>query len=130
MNSVHFIFYVANQERSTTFYSQVLGIDPHLNTPGMTQFALPGGATLGLMREAGIVELLGSALPDPRKAQGVPRSELYLIVDDAQAFLDRALGANARELSPLQERDWGDRAAYVLDPDGHVVAFAESVNVV
>ena len=30
----------------------------------------------------------------------------------------------AIELSPLTRRPWGDDAAYCLDPDGHVVAFA------
>jgi len=31
----------------------------------------------------------------------------------------------AKELSELQERDWGDTAAYCLDADGHVLVFAE-----
>jgi hypothetical protein len=30
----------------------------------------------------------------------------------------------AVELSPLAERSWGDQAAYCLDPDSHVIAFA------
>jgi len=25
----------------------------------------------------------------------------------------------------VESRDWGDRAGYCLDPDGHVLAFAE-----
>jgi uncharacterized glyoxalase superfamily protein PhnB len=28
-------------------------------------------------------------------------------------------------LSPVTRRDWGHRAGYVADPDGHVVALAE-----
>lgn len=122
----HFILYVADQARSTTFYSRVLAIEPRLDVPGMTEFELPGGAVLGLMPEANIVRLLGPALPDPRSARGIPRGEIYLLLPDAALFLDRAIEAGATLLSPLAERSWGHEASYVLDPDGHVVAFART----
>jgi uncharacterized protein len=90
----------------------------------MTEFELPGGAVLGLMPVAGIRRLLGRAIPDPDAAAGIPRSELYLVVDDASVYHQRALAAGARELSPVEHRDWGHVAGYTLDPDGHVLAFA------
>ena len=126
MNPAYFILYVADQERSAAFYSRVLGLTARLHVPGMTEFELRGGAILGLMPEAGIRRLLGGAMPDPAAARGIPRSELYLLVDDADPFHRRALEAGARELSPLLLRDWGHRAAYSLDPDGHVLAFAQT----
>lgn len=122
--TVHFIFYVRDQQRSTDFYAAALGVAPRLNVPGMTEFALAGGAVLGLMPERGIVTLLGSNLPDPSGASGIPRAELYVFVDAPDEAVARAIGAGARLLSPLQPRDWGDSVAYVLDPDGHVLAFA------
>jgi predicted enzyme related to lactoylglutathione lyase len=125
MLGAHFILYVEDQKGSAAFYTRALGISPCLDVPGMTEFLLPGGSTLGLMPEAGIMRLLGVALPDPRSASGVPRAEVYLRVDDAPAYLERAVWAGARELSPVQPRDWGDAAGYCLDPDGHVLAFAE-----
>ena len=76
------------------------------------------------MPEAGIVRLLGQEMPDPALANGIPRAEIYLLVDDPGAAHTRALAAGARELSPLRERDWGDVAAYAIDRDGHVIAFA------
>ena len=60
----------------------------------------------------------------PRGPSPAEGDRLYLLVDDPAAFHARALAAGARELSPLQARDWGDAAAYSLDPDGHVLAFA------
>ena len=39
-------------------------------------------------------------------------------------FLHARKGAGAAELDGLVKRDWGDVAAYSLDPDGHVLAFA------
>jgi hypothetical protein len=90
----------------------------------MTEFELPGGSILGLMPEDGIQRLLGGSLPELRRARGVPRSELYLVVDDPRTFHERAVEAGATELSAVQLRDWGHRAGYSLDPDGHVIAFA------
>jgi catechol 2,3-dioxygenase-like lactoylglutathione lyase family enzyme len=124
LTKVHFILYVADQRRSAAFYSEVLGRAPSLDVPGMTEFELPGGSILGLMPEDGIRRLLGEALPELRGARGIPRSELYLVVDEPRSFHGRAVKAGASELSPVQPRDWGHDAGYSLDPDGHVVAFA------
>ncbi len=124
--SSHFILYVADQERSSAFYAAVLGRSPRLDVPGMTEFELPGGGVLGLMPEAGIRRLLGEQLPDPASAHGVPRAELYLTHPHADACHARALRAGATELSPMLHRDWGDHAAYSLDLDGHVLAFART----
>lgn len=124
--TAHFILYVADQTRSSRFYAIVLGFAPRLDVPGMTEFSLPGGAVLGLMPESSIERLLGPVLPSPSQAHGVPRAELYLVVDDPAAYHVRALSAGARELSALGPRSWGHVAAYSLDPDGHVLAFARA----
>ncbi len=123
----HFIIYVKDQAWSTDFYTRVLGCPPSLNVPGMTEFSLSEYCVLGLMPEAGIQRLLGSKLPDPARGGGIPRSELYLLVNRPQDYHRRAIEAGAVELSRLEDRDWGQRAAYSLDPDGHVLAFAEPI---
>ena len=33
----------------------------------------------------------------------------------------------ARLVSPVADRDWGDRVGYVADPDGHVIALAQYI---
>jgi RimJ/RimL family protein N-acetyltransferase len=119
----HFILYVRDQERARAFYEAVLGVAPRLHAPGMTEFALAGGAVLGLMPEAGIRRLLPT-LPDPALARGAPRAETYLIVASPRESLALAVAAGATELSPVLAREWGDDAGYCLDPDGHVLAFA------
>ena len=125
---VLFILYVNDQEVSTSFYSRVLGKTPDLHVPGMTEYTLGDDATLGLMPSGGIKRLFDNSFPDPDRAQGIPRCELYLTVEDAASHHRRALEAGARELSGLALRPWGDLAAYSLDPDGHVLAFAERTN--
>lgn len=79
------------------------------------------------MPEESIKRLLGESLPDPAAANGISRSEFYLIVEGPQAYHQRALEAGAVELSALAVRDWRHRAAYSLDLDGHVLAFAELI---
>lgn len=122
--TAHFILYVADRARSRDFYAAVLAKEPRLDVPGMTEFELGGDAVLGLMPESGIRRLLGEALPDPSRGQGIPRAELYLLFDSPTAAHARALAAGARELSPPLPRDWGSRVGYCLDPDGHVLAVA------
>lgn len=127
MNSVTkslFVLYVQEQARSIAFYSKVLDSAPSLEEPGFTEFQLSENTVLGLMPVTGVKRLLGSNLPDPARAAGVPRGELYLVVHDPLLYHQRALDAGAVELSGLEKRDWGDWAAYSLDPDGYVLAFA------
>ncbi len=116
-----FILYVADQGRARDFYASVLDVAPSLDVPGMTELPLPGGGRLGLMPEAGIHRLLPGLL----EGRG-PRAELYLRVGRPEALLERALAEGAGLLSPLGPRDWGEEVAYVLDPDGHVLAFARA----
>jgi lactoylglutathione lyase len=120
------ILYVEDQRASAGFYRALLRGDPVLDVPGMTEFQLSEGVRLGLMPNAGVARLLGPAVLDPGLGRGIPRCELYLIVDDAAAEFDHAIGVGATVVSPPRLRDWGDRAAYVADPDGHIVAFAEA----
>ncbi|MBM3317200.1 MAG: glyoxalase [Candidatus Eisenbacteria bacterium] len=120
------ILYVSDQDSSARFYENVLLQRPTLDVPGMTEFPLNDETTLGLMPAAGIRRLLGERLPDPDAARGIPRAEVYLMVDDPASFHRRALAQGARELSPPSLRDWGHEAAYSLDPDGHVLAFARA----
>ena len=125
----HFILYVSDQKASARFYERVLALRPQLDVPGMTEFQLNEGSVLGLMPGAGIKRLLGDRLPDPAGAAGIPRAEVYLLIADPAAYHRRALENGAEELSPLSLRGWGHEAAYCLDPDGHVLAFAkESVS--
>jgi hypothetical protein len=78
----HFILYVRDQTASVKFYSAVLDATPILDVPGMTEFQLSADCVLGLMAERGIKKLLAPNLPDPSLASGIPRAEIYLIVDD------------------------------------------------
>ena len=127
LEQIETILYVTNQERSRDFYYTLFGFAPSLDVPGMTEFVI-GSTTLGLMPSQGIKKMIGYAIKDPELAAGIPRCELYLVVDDPEIYVQRALAAGAKELSVLQPRDWGDEAAYIADPDFHIIAFARKLS--
>ena len=122
-----FILYVADQKRSREFYKHLLKLNPSLDEPGMTEFTLADGSSFGLMPEKNIASILGDGVPHPASGNGIPRCELYLRVENPKVHLSRALSAGARLLSPLEPRGWGDEAAYLADPDGHIIALARTL---
>lgn len=120
----HTILYVDDQKKSADFYAVVLNKNPRLNAPGMTEFELTKDAILGLMPRTSLLRLLGNKLAGSEEPAGLLRAEIYLVVDNPGQYHRRALSAGAQNLSDLAERDWGHMAAYCLDLDGHVLAFA------
>lgn len=127
MTTAHFILYVVDQQRSMEFYESVLGTAPRLHVKGMTEFAI-GDAVLGLMPETSVSRLLGVQMADLAAGRSAIRAEVYLLVDEPAECHAKALAAGAREISQLSERDWGHEAAYSFDLDGHVLAFARSLD--
>lgn len=122
------ILYVNNQDESTAFYSKLFKRNPDLNVPGMTSFTLFENCKLGLMPNIGIAKIFKDKMPHPDSGKGIPRCEMYFHVNDIQQEFDSALALGATLISPIEDRDWGDRVCYFADLDGHIIAFAERIN--
>lgn len=118
-----FILYVSNQERSAHFYSELLGLKPVLNVPGMTEFLLVDNVKLGLMPEKGIEKILYPFTRKPSEAAGIPRCELYLEDKDPEEKIKKAIELGAKLIQEEKEMNWGDSVAYCADLDGHILAF-------
>ncbi len=123
---VLFILYVRSQAVSRDFYRTLLGAEPVLDVPGMTEFDL-GHCKLGLMPEDGIARIITPALPHPGEGTGLPRCELYLLLEALGPAIERAHLASATVVAAAKDHDWGHRVAYFADPDGHVLALAEPI---
>ena len=119
------ILYVADQQRSAIFYEAVLNQKPVLNVPGMTEFMINQHMKLGLMPEKGIEKIICPVTKAPSLGNGIPRCEIYLIVEHPEQSLASAIKAGALEISKASQRDWGDLVSYCSDPDGHIIAFAK-----
>lgn len=124
INEIEFILYVADQNSSKLFYEQLLQKEPCLHVPGMTEFQLSMGVKLGLMPEMGIAKIITDKMPHPAIGSGIPRCEIYVKVNEPQVYIKRALTLGAQLVDELKDRDWGDKAGYVSDLDGHIIAFA------
>ena len=125
--NIEFILFVSNQERSKAFYSNLFCLKPSLDVQGMTEFHLSDSVKLGLMPEEGAAKIIGSALPHPRQARGIARCELYLKVENPMEYINRGIEIGGKLISKFEERDWGDKVAYLSDLDGHVIAFAQEI---
>lgn len=119
------ILYIAEQKKSTDFYEKVLNLKPILNVPGMTEFKINENFKLGLMPENGIANIICPISKHPSLGSGIPRCELYLIVENPEQSLNIAINAGAKEISKSSPREWGDTVSYCEDLDGHIIAFAK-----
>lgn len=122
---VQFILYVRDQANSRDFYAAILNRAPSLDVPGMTEFELGPGCKLGLMPEMGIAKIVTPVMRHPAEGNGIPRCELYLLVDDIAHADVRAHAAGATLVDNKKPRDWGHHVSYWADADGHVLAFAQ-----
>lgn len=125
---VETILYVNDQQTSANFYTKLLRQTPDLNVPGMTEFKLSENCKLGLMPNKGIAKILSDKTPHPDEGNGIPRCELYFYIGNIQLEFDNAIKSGAKLISPIADRDWGDKVCYFSDPDGHIIAFAEKSN--
>lgn len=121
------ILYVNDQKLSCEFYEKLFRKKADLNVQGMTEFIISGQCKLGLMPSNGIAKILNGKTPHPDSGNGIPRCELYFYTEDVKSEYDNAVKCGVKLISPVADRDWGDRVCYFSDPDGHIIAFAERI---
>jgi len=100
------------------FYGGVLGLTLTKRTDHWAQFDC-GSVRLGLYERHAMAEALGvqeTSLGTPPGAV-----ELAFEVEDVDAAHAAAVAAGARSFQAPADRSWGERTAYLLDPDGGLV---------
>lgn len=127
-NYYEIILFVADQQKSKNFYSLIFQKQPDLDVSGMTEFNLADNLKLGLMPESGKAKMFADKMPLPSSGNGIPRCELYIHTGNVEELFNLAIKAGAKEISKIQDRDWGDTVGYVADLDGHIIAFARQTN--
>ncbi|MBZ0137157.1 MAG: VOC family protein [Planctomycetes bacterium] len=121
------ILYVADLAQAAAFYDAAFGFPKNVDVPQYVEYQINGGACLGLMPQGNTRHFLGDEIGRRTPSDDCPRGEVYLVVDDPVAAVERLIACGAVCTSPLAARDWGDRAAYFLDPNGYVIAVAEKL---
>ncbi|WP_224241378.1 VOC family protein [Hyalangium gracile] len=110
-----------NLERSLGFYRELLGGTetyrfPEDGPPAFISLRL-GESEIGLGAMGSGAPLHGQAL---RPAQG-HRIELCVYVEDVDATTERLRAGGVPIVLPPSDQPWGERVAYVSDPDGNLV---------
>ena len=117
-------------ERSLDFYDRAFGWprNERIDFANYVELLPPDGGALGLYRREGYTGEVGCEPVDVADGDVSP-AYVYVRVEDVETTVARLTEAGARPLSPLAGRAWGERAAWFADPDGHVVAVAQTAPV-
>jgi lactoylglutathione lyase len=116
------IIYSPDVQRSAAFYADRLGFVEIFRMPPGDDAGYIGleldDSRLGIVDEAWPAERIGVRRGD------APRFELWVYVDDVDATVAQLREAGVPVLAEPEEMPWGERMAYVGDPDGNPVALA------
>jgi lactoylglutathione lyase len=116
------IIYVPDVARSAAFYIDRLGFQEIARMPPGDEAGYIGlqleDSRLAIVDEGWPAERLGV-----RRGDG-PRFELWVYVDDVDRTVAQLREADVPVLAEPEDMPWGERMAYVSDPDGNPVALA------
>ena len=117
------VLHAEDVEAVAAFYGR-LGFCEHVRLPS------PDGRPgyIGLTRDG--AELAVTHVDSPRVLAGVqpgpgPRGELFVYVDDLDGAVD-ALRDTATVHREPADMPWGERLAFLADPEGNLVSLAQS----
>ena len=118
------VLYVADVRRSVEFYT-LLGYE------STYQFPLEGDPHyVGLERGESSLGLSDANWPEAQLGITVgtaPRFELFVYVDDVEAAVESFRAAGYPVLQEPATMPWGERQAYIADPEGNPVALATPI---
>lgn len=118
------ILIVDDLDRTLSFYTQVLGL--RLGHRSGEYAQLDTGTTrLGFYTRTAMAQALGFSLTKP--AADAAGFELGFKVTDVDAAYTELIEKGAAATTPPTTRPWGQRTAYVRDPDGHLIELAQDL---
>jgi PhnB protein len=110
---------VTGAAKAIDFYKKGLGAEERMRFPG------PDGRTImySELKIGDSIIMVADEMPDmgargPKSLGGTPVS-FFLYNENVDAAWKRAVDAGAKELVPLADQFWGDRAGCLEDPFGH-----------
>jgi len=114
----YLVLIVSDLDRSLRFYTDTLGLQLGHRAGDYAQ--LDTGATrIALYDRRAMAELLERELHAPQSS--APAFEIGFRVPDVDAAYERLVTAGAEPVAPPRDRDWGQRTAYIADPDGYLI---------
>jgi lactoylglutathione lyase len=118
------VLIVQDLDRALHFYTTVLGLRLGHRSGDYAQLDT-GTTRLALYTRSAIAKTLSMSLDAP--AANAPGFEIGFKVADVDAVFSELVGRGALPVVPPTDRFWGQRTAYVRDPDGHLVELAQEL---
>jgi lactoylglutathione lyase len=119
------VLVVEELDRALAFYCDVLGL-PLGHRSGPYAQLDTGVTRLALFERQAMAATLGHELET--SSPDAPSFELGFKVSDCDATYAELLAGGATLAVPPTDRAWGQRTAYVRDPDGHLVELAQDLD--
>jgi catechol 2,3-dioxygenase-like lactoylglutathione lyase family enzyme len=119
------VLIVEDLDVSLAFYCDVLGLVLSHRSGPFAQLAT-GTTRLALYERAAMAETVG--MPLRKSEEDAPGFEIGFKVDDVDAAYADLVARGARPQTPPTTRTWGQRTAYVRDPDGHLIELAQDLD--
>jgi lactoylglutathione lyase len=120
------VIYARDVERTAAFY-RTFGFEEHFRLPAAGQ-----AGYIGLRR--GFHELAVATTDSPEQLVGIevgsgPRFEIFVYVDDVDRAVAAVRAGDGRVLKEADDMFWGERVAWVADPEGNPVALARAIEI-
>ena len=116
------ILIVDDLDRALRFYTDILGLRLGHRSGDYAQLAT-GATRLALYTRNAMAKTLGMPLKPP--AQDTPGFEIGFKVPDVGSAFAELVERGASPVMVPTNRPWGQRTAYVRDPDGHLIELAQ-----
>jgi lactoylglutathione lyase len=121
----YIILIVKDLDRALHFYTEILGLRLGHRSGDYAQLDT-GTTRLALYTRDAMAKTLGTALEVP--AANAPGFEIGFKVADIDAAFSELVARGARAVVPPTDRFWGQRTAYVRDPDSYLVELAQDLS--
>ena len=118
------ILIVEDLDRTLDFYTQVLGLRLGHRAGDYAQIET-GTTRLGFYTRTAMAQAVGFSLKQP--APDAAGCEIGFKVPDVDAAYNELVAKGAGAATPPTTRPWGQRTAYVRDPDGHLIELAQDL---
>lgn len=89
------------------------------------RFELPG--YVAMLRDEAEIAVVDAGWPKERYGMDVgdgPRFELFVYVENVDVLFGALKAVGVQVIAPPHDMPWGERVAFVSDPDGNPVALA------
>lgn len=116
------VLVVEDLDRSLAFYVDLLGLPMGHRSGPYAQLAT-GRTRLSLFQRGAMADTLGTPIRAPDR--DAPGFEIGFKVRDVDVSYVELVGRGAEAAVPPTTRPWGQRTAYLRDPDGHLIELAQ-----